>query len=314
MPVQHDRREVPVGQREATPAGRDGYHRRIVPARSATQHIDRVALPDRIAFERDYVAHNRPAVFPGGAGDWPAVQRWGPDYFCSVAGDTPVLTRFEPSAEHIRFYTPRGGQDETMSFAEYIGKLTAEPPDNRYYIAPSPVARSLPVLLDDCDCTALTDSREAALFFGRDVFSPTHYHGDEEGVLCQIFGTKRITLFAPSQSHLMYPFAWHTPVLNFSQVDPRRPDLVRFPRFAEATPIEIEMHAGDMIYLPVHWWHSVESPGLSCAISFFWKAKARHWRYPRPALAVHAHAWLSPLMLRARARRFGNKLRRLRHR
>ncbi|MEM7199586.1 MAG: cupin-like domain-containing protein [Planctomycetota bacterium] len=282
------------------------------PASSRSDGIVRMPLPDRAWFERELVGNNRPAVFPGGAADWPAVARWGPSYFTRVAGKAQITTRFEPDAEHVRYYTPAGGVDAVMSFAEYNAKLTATPPDNRYYLAPMRVPATFPMLLEDCDCSAVSDTREAALFYGRDVFSPTHYHGDEEGVLCQIFGTKRIVLFPPGQSRLLYPFPWYTHVLNFSRVDPRAPDRASFPRFADATPIVVDMRPGDMIYVPVHWWHAVESPGLSCAISFFWKARLRDWRYPRPGLAVHAHAWLSPMMVRSRLQRLARWFRRQR--
>lgn len=41
-------------------------------------------------------------------------------------------------------------------------------------------------------------------------------------------------------------------------VDPTKPDLSRFPLFANATPVTVTVRAGEVLYLPALWYHHVE--------------------------------------------------------
>lgn len=44
-----------------------------------------------------------------------------------------------------------------------------------------------------------------------------------------------------------------------SPVDIVKPDLTRYPLFARAKPLQCNIHAGDVLYLPSFWWHEVQS-------------------------------------------------------
>ena len=44
-------------------------------------------------------------------------------------------------------------------------------------------------------------------------------------------------------------------------VDARTPDLVRFPRFANAVPIKLTLGPGDALVVPRGWFHYVEAHG-----------------------------------------------------
>jgi len=41
----------------------------------------------------------------------------------------------------------------------------------------------------------------------------------------------------------------------------------RFPRFQHAKPLVIDVHAGDVLYVPSHWYHAVESLTVSVSLS-----------------------------------------------
>jgi lysine-specific demethylase 8 len=53
------------------------------------------------------------------------------------------------------------------------------------------------------------------------------------------------------------------------QIDVERPDLERFPLFAQAQGEELVLEAGEMLYLPPHYWHFVRSLSVSFSISFW---------------------------------------------
>ena len=52
------------------------------------------------------------------------------------------------------------------------------------------------------------------------------------------------------------------------EVDPERPDLARFPLFANATPRIVDVRAGETLFLPALWLHQVSHPeGLTVAVN-----------------------------------------------
>lgn len=74
--------------------------------------------------------------------------------------------------------------------------------------------------------------------------------------LAQIHGRKKFWLFAPWQHELLYPiggFNTYQPCC----VDAAQPDLDRFPRFAQARPIEVTIEPGDLLVIPTGWYHCV---------------------------------------------------------
>jgi hypothetical protein len=56
-------------------------------------------------------------------------------------------------------------------------------------------------------------------------------------------------------------------------VDLRQPDLSRYPRFEQALEVcqQAELEPGDAIYIPILWWHSVESlDSLNVLLNYWW--------------------------------------------
>ena len=80
-------------------------------------------------------------------------------------------------------------------------------------------------------------------------------------------------------------------------MDLREPDLARFPRFREALDSagEAVLDPGDAIYIPILWWHGVESlDPLNVLVNYWWNdaSPAHH----KPILSlVHSMALMSEL-------------------
>lgn len=68
-----------------------------------------------------------------------------------------------------------------------------------------------------------------------------------------------------------------------SQVDFERPNLNKFPKFAELEGMEAVVGPGDVLYIPIYWWHHVESlmrGGTTLSINFWYKVirnKKKSW-------------------------------------
>lgn len=96
--------------------------------------------------------------------------------------------------------------------------------------------------------------------------------------LAQVHGRKKVLLYAPWQRELLYPidgFNTYQPCC----VDVARPDLKRFPDFAQARPIEVTIEPGDLLVIPTGWYHCVWALDDVISVSRFmddaW-AVARH--------------------------------------
>jgi hypothetical protein len=88
-----------------------------------------------------------------------------------------------------------------------------------------------------------------------------------DGVLLNLFGRRRFTFFTPDQDKLVYPRSNFTSY-QICRVDPRRPDLAQYPRFAEARAIDVLLEPGDTLFVPVGWFHQVDVEEHSLAVRF----------------------------------------------
>lgn len=259
------------------------------------ESVDRVEHLETAELVARYVAHGKPVIVTGLARRWQAVSRWADlDYWVRTVGDreVPVLVGEE--------FTRKAEAAQTrkrMRMREYIALLARPEPDPAMHYLADVALAHLPELVADVGSPPyfrnspeelVTTSR--VLFLGRDTYTPPHHHAECLTMVCQIAGQKRMKLFSPDQSNLLYPpslWQWlrHGANPMAGQVDIDRPDLERFPRFRHAAPVECVLEPGDMLILPVHWWHAVYSPGISSAVTFnYVQRDLRLWHFPSPGL------------------------------
>jgi len=110
-----------------------------------------------------------------------------------------------------------------------------------------------------------------------------------ENIACVVGGRRRFTLFPPDQIANLYPGPLDlTPAGQpISLVDVRKPDLERFPRFAEAwAAAEIaELGPGDAIYIPALWWHNVEAlENFNVLVNYWWRDVPDYFDSPSTSL------------------------------
>jgi hypothetical protein len=238
-------------------------------ATSATQ-IQEIAPPTKADFFRLYVKRSRPVVLKGAIRDWPAATKWSPAYFREAFG-----TREVPVAEadpQGHFYDAKKGfHYARWKISDYVDAMEGKSPAAQYLSAP--VIEFLPELFDDIRMPAYCErsgwSRSRFWFAGRGTVTPMH-RDLPENLYAQVTGRKRFIFFDRREARNMYSHSILSGVPNESRVDPERPDLKRFPRFAKATRYEGVVEAGDLLYIPSLWWHHATALETSLSINLWW--------------------------------------------
>ena len=76
--------------------------------------------------------------------------------------------------------------------------------------------------------------------------------------LAQIAGRKRCWLYAPSDAGYLYD----------GRVNPLMPDLNQFPLYRKASPIELVLEPGEVLFIPTGWMHYVIALEKSITLTF----------------------------------------------
>ena len=115
------------------------------------------------------------------------------------------------------------------------------------------------------DCFGKLNDEGVYTYFGCDRnVTPTHFDSYENMLIC-LCGTKRLWLYPPSDARFLYPAsgdkadasrAASPPFQHFGEFSAEM--RATFPDVAYACPLEVNLCAGDVLYLPACWWHCVE--------------------------------------------------------
>lgn len=232
-----------------------------------------------------FVATNTPVLIRGVVDQWEAFKLWTPDYLANQVGDRPVPVHVMSDGDYAR------STSRTMTVTEYLSKLDAATGEERLYMGEVKLREHLPELLEQLevpDYFAGENLMAVALYFGQDLFSQLHYHLFGSAALCQIHGHKRVWLYPPDQTPLLSKYPWYTKNANMSRTTSPAPDPAEFPEFAKAKGIELVVNAGEMLFIPVWWWHAIQNEELNIAVPIFWYQSVRtRWLPPAGMRATY---------------------------
>jgi hypothetical protein len=263
---------------------------------------------DRRRFLEEIRPPGKPAVLRGLAADWPAVRaaRASDQDFIDyvrrfrLQKPIPVLVG-EPQIEGRFFYddTMQGlnfgsGTSPLDPFLDRLVRDSTNPRPFAIAIQSLPIPELLPGFEQENRTELLDPSVVPRMWMGNRVRVAPHYDLMENiGVV--VAGRRRFTLFPPDQIRNLYvgPIEITPAGTPISLVDTSKPDLERFPRYAEALQVAqaAELEPGDAIYIPFHWWHGVDSLApLNLFVNYWWDPARKDIGNPYDALM---HAFLS---------------------
>ncbi|XP_046902030.1 HSPB1-associated protein 1 homolog isoform X1 [Hypomesus transpacificus] len=222
---------------------------------------------------------SRPAVFLHMTHDWP-VLHWTANHLSDCldqknirfrlgekqATHTPLFetqcSYVEASLDQFLCWTSKGTGTEVGLFSGYPLSEYWAYADYKYIAM---LFQDQPSMFEDVVWSDFgypgRAGRESTLWIGTGGAN-TPCHQDTYGcnLVLQVQGRKRWTLFPPEDTARLYPSRVpYEESSVFSLVDVLQPDLRRFPAFSQARAHTVTLQPGQVLYVPRHWWHYVES-------------------------------------------------------
>jgi hypothetical protein len=179
---------------------------------------------------------------------------------------------------------------EKMTFDQYIDRITCKKSTSENcYFAQAPFGALFPQLMGDIKPPDYFKKKSLVStniwFADAGTITPLHYD-PVHNLFAQIIGKKRFILFPPDQSGVLYSFPKSSPSAHFSRVNIDNPDLDMFPHFRHARALECVLGPGDVLFIPIFWWHQVYSLSISVSISFWSRGEWAKYLRP-PAMRVY---------------------------
>ncbi|MUH01873.1 cupin-like domain-containing protein [Scytonema sp. UIC 10036] len=244
--------------------------------------IERIHNPTPEEFQRGFLSVRKPVIITGGMSGWKALSSWTPDYLSTTVGNRQVDVNVSQSRMFMGdTKTGFASLRKTMKFSDFMSVLLEKnrSTSNSYYLQGQPMTTIFPELVQEIETPDYFDKKLLLvinLWLGaHGNISPLHYDASHN-LLAQVSGRKRILLFDPKQTSFLYPFPAYSKIPHLSQVNIDEPDFEKFPKFSKAKCIECVLEPGEMLFIPVLWWHQVYSfDTLNIAVNFWWKEKLR---------------------------------------
>ncbi|ELU03608.1 hypothetical protein CAPTEDRAFT_166923 [Capitella teleta] len=218
-----------------------------------------------------------PTVFQGMVDSWPA-SKWNPEELKKIFKDKRLKFRIgRKNFSDVQWETECFHQSATMQdFMQWLegntdasNPLDAFPIDDHWcymdYKYMAQIFADQPEILKSVDWSAFgfkgRGGKESTMWLGSRGAS-TVCHVDTYGcnLVAQIHGRKRWVLFPPSDTCYLYPTRIpYEESSIFSRVNVTAPDIMEHPLFKGSHPTVVELKPGEVLYVPRHWWHYVES-------------------------------------------------------
>jgi len=238
-------------------------------------------------FLERYYAVNRPVILTGEMADWPALTRWTPDYLKARLGARPIEYQGGRAANE-RFEMDKDAHRRQQPFDAFMDQILRPGAGNDAYITAynsDRNAETLALLHEDMGFLGkfLDPSAQhpnGMMWIGPAGTVTSLHHDLTNNFIAQVVGRKRLKILPAAEVGKLYN-SRHV-FSDIPDVEAPDLDLVRHPRLAEARAYEVVLEPGEIIFMPLAWWHQVKSLDFSVTVTytnFLWPNDA-HTGYP----------------------------------
>ncbi|KAF5288073.1 hypothetical protein FQR65_LT12123 [Abscondita terminalis] len=237
--------------------------------------VKSVKCPTLEQFTESYYTPKVPVKLQDCISHWPACEKWTDlNYLLKIAGSRTV------PIEIGSHYTDENWTQKLMSLKDFIHNHYLGNSNSVGYLAQHNLFDQISELRNDirvpdyCGLSRDYDEESCepdinAWLGPEGTVSPLHFD-PKDNLLAQVYGTKQILLYSPDDSDCLYPHGDKL-LFNTAQVDPYKPDAQTYPKFASATVYKCLLEPGEMLFIPLKWWHHVTALDKSFSVSFWWK-------------------------------------------
>ena len=236
----------------------------------AVEEVDALSI-SRADFIHHYVNRNRPCLVRNAVRHWPAFERWQQlSYLARHSHNNAVVVRSRVVPEVIGWALP----EVKARLTAYANSVYRDMPFHAFLDGLE--EGTSPWVADSCqfsEGSAMEPMKQDVgglpfmptlgkslaypahrTFLYRNSYTDWHFHVTDETFMAQVVGAKEVLILPPDQAtwQALRPVIEQTGQLY--QIDTER-----FPGTHTLQPLRTVVEPGDALYIPVYWWHAVQS-------------------------------------------------------
>jgi hypothetical protein len=225
--------------------------------------------------ERHY-SRGRPVILAGEMKDWPALQKWTPQYLALTVGAFETVYRAEndPGRARDPGSAPGADRPQRMPFDGFIRMITEPDGTRGGYMLADDLSQNVAIagwLKSDLGFLHSLLDLEApgaggTMWIGSSgILTPLH-HDLVNCLVAQVAGRNRFKLIAAGDVARVYNHQ-HA----FSEIrDLEAPefDAARYPALANARIYDVTLEPGEILFVPLAWWYQVRSAGFAASVTY----------------------------------------------
>ncbi|GMR31141.1 hypothetical protein PMAYCL1PPCAC_01336, partial [Pristionchus mayeri] len=214
---------------------------------------------DNAMFLADHLLVSRPLLVRGCVREWAACSKWSLPWFLQHHGQRTAPVEIGSK------YTDDNWSQQLMTIEKFCEEALKAEPGRPLYLAQHRLLEQIPSLKEDIKVpwlclagTSAPDDVDMNFWMGlADTVSPLHTD-PRENLFCQVLGSKFVRLISPQYSDAVGAFEEGI-LTNTSQLDAETLEGVEC--------FDVEVHAGDALFIPSGWWHYVRALSPSISVS-----------------------------------------------
>jgi hypothetical protein len=230
--------------------------------------VERVSGLSGEDFLHLYYASGRPVIIAGAMEGWPALERWTPEHLAKTVGGAPV--EYQGGRDGNPDYeTDKDRHRRVMPFDRFIGEIVATGFGNDMYLtahngaanrqALAPLEEELGTLDE-----YLTPGPGMMWIGPAGTFEPLQFDLGNN-LVAQVAGAKRVVMAPPAETQRLYnqrdTFSAVRDITDEAQLN-------LYPLARAARTYEVDLEAGDLLFVPIGWWHQVTALDFSVTLTY----------------------------------------------